>query len=288
MMPGNHDYDNGMVELWQHFQDNISSNIVLLNEYRPYSLKDFDRDVTVYPAYCDSKHSETNRIRWIADLAKREDSKLELGIVHGALTGLSPDLSNKYFNVSEAELAEIGLDLWLLGHTHLSYPANSEVFNRKVFNAGTPEPDGLDCQHQGTAWLIEIEQEKNFSARTIRTGKYLFNDLQYQVENQADLEKIKETLFAGKPDRKIVRLRLKGRIEEWLFNKKEDFYQELRKELAYLDIDDNNLKLRITEEVIDREFAANSFPHLVLKELAVTEEEDALQLAYELIKEVKE
>lgn len=288
VMPGNHDYDNGMVELWQYFKSNISGNILLLNEYRPYSLKDFDLDLVVYPAYCDSKHSDSNRIQWISELDRREEAQWEFAIVHGALKGLSPDLSNKYFNISEEELNEMEMDLWLLGHTHISYPLKEEVNKRKIFNAGTPEPDGLDCQHQGTAWIIQIDDDKNILARTIKTGKYYFNDLEYKVENQDDLIKIKEDLFEDAPFRKVVRLTLEGRVEEWLFNEKEDFFQELRGELAYLEIDDSNLKLRITEEFIDREFAANSFPHLILKELAASREDDALQLAYELIKEVKE
>lgn len=288
LIPGNHDYDNGMVELWEHFANNINSNIILLNEYRPYSLKDFDLDVVVYPAYCDSKHSETNRIKWIANLNSLEEAKYQLGIVHGALVGLSPDLSNKYFNISEVELNKLGLDLWLLGHTHLSYPLKKELSNRQVFNAGTPEPDGLDCQHQGTAWIIEIDEEKNIKARTIQTGKYNFKDLTYKVETQDDLINIKEKLLKNEPDKKIVRLSLNGRIEEWLFDEKEEVFQELRTGLAYLIIEDEELKIRITEEVIDREFAENSFPHLVLKELAASQEDDSLQLAYEIIKEVKE
>jgi len=290
LIPGNHDYDNGMVELWEHFNTNITGNILLLNEYKPYSLKDFDLDVLVYPAYCDSKHSETNRINWINELDSLEEAKWQLGIVHGALVGLSPDLSNKYFNISEVELNKLGLDLWLLGHTHLSYPLKQELSNRRVFNAGTPEPDGLDCQHQGTAWIIEIDDSdrKNITAKTIQTGKYNFKDLTYKVENQDDFTEIKEELLKSEPAKKIVRLSLSGRIEEWLFNEKEKVFQKLRKGLAYLIIDDGDLKIRITEEVIDREFAENSFPHLVLKELAATQEEDSLQLAYEIIKEVKE
>lgn len=290
LIPGNHDYDNGMVELWEHFNANISGNILLLNEYKPYSLNNFDLDVYVYPAYCDSKHSDTNRINWINELEKLEEAKWQLGIAHGALVGLSPDLSNKYFNISEVELNKLGLDLWLLGHTHLSYPLKQELSNRRVFNAGTPEPDGLDCQHQGTAWIIEIDDSdrKNITAKTIQTGKYNFKDLTYKVENQDDFTEIKEELLKSEPAKKIVRLSLSGRIEEWLFNEKEKVFQKLRKGLAYLIIDDGDLKIRITEEVIDREFAENSFPHLVLKELAATQEEDSLQLAYEIIKEVKE
>ncbi|MFW5961681.1 MAG: metallophosphoesterase family protein [bacterium] len=293
VMPGNHDYDNGMVELWERFSNNISNNILLLNQYQSYDLRDFDLDAKVYPAYCDSKHSDTNRLTWIKEIKETKEIKennevrWQIGIAHGALEGISADLSNQYFNISENELLQIDMDLWLLGHTHISYPLKDEISNRKVFNAGTPEPDGLDCKHQGTAWIIEIDQNKNITARTVYTGKYRFYDLNLQLESQVDLLKIKETLLKKDPEKKIVRLSLQGTVEEWLFQEKEDFYQELRKELAYLEIDDSQLKIKITEDLIDQEFMENSFPHLVLKNLAASKEEDALQLAYEMIKEVK-
>ena len=38
IIPGNHDYDNGMVELWSFFKKNISKKIKVLNEYKAFSL----------------------------------------------------------------------------------------------------------------------------------------------------------------------------------------------------------------------------------------------------------
>jgi len=122
----------------------------------------------------------------------------------------------------------------------------------------------------------------------VQTGKYYFSDLEYQLDEETDLKKIKNDLMGGRPSCRVLRLTLKGRIQEGLFSEIEFFYQDLRRELAYLDIDDSNLKLRITDELIDKEFTSGSFPYLVLKELAAAGEEDALQLAYEMIKGVKE
>ncbi|QTL97617.1 DNA repair exonuclease [Iocasia frigidifontis] len=299
VMPGNHDYDNGMVELWQCFQDNISDRLILLNKAKPYKLTHFDLDLTVYPAYCDRKHSAANKLDWIKDYYQGLDDggkcpgTYQLGIAHGALNGLSPDMSDRYFNMSEEELLELPVDLWLLGHTHIPYPANRELNNRRIFNAGTAEPDGLDCSHNGTAWLIEISREQEgsteVSATLLETGFYRFKDLSYTIEVRADLLRIKEELLSDNPEQSLLRLKLSGRVDEDLYNNKEAVYQELRDRLAYLEIDDSSLKLRITEEVIDREFSRSSFPYLVLKELAASkEDEDALQLAYELIKEVRE
>ena len=45
----------------------------------------------------------------------------------------------------------------------------------------------------------------------------------------------------------------------------------------------------ITPDVIDREFTQDSFPHKLLTELTDGEENaEALQIAYEMIQEVKE
>ena len=87
--------------------------------------------------------------------------KYKIGISHGALKGVSPDMTDKYFKMSKDELKNLNMDLWLLGHTHLPYPFEEEITNRKIFNCGTPEPDGLDCSHFGNSWFIEIDNNKN-------------------------------------------------------------------------------------------------------------------------------
>src|SRR5665648_758809 len=173
VLPGNHDYDNNMVELWKNFQE-ISQdihNIVFINQERPYSLADYDLNAVVYPAPCHSKHSDTNNIGWIKDANsdiyndkfKEKDTdknQIRIGIAHGALEGISPDLDSSYYNMSLAELTSAPVDVWLLGHTHITYPDKKKVTGWKVFNPGTPEPDGLDCKHTGNAWIITIGDTK--------------------------------------------------------------------------------------------------------------------------------
>ena len=45
VLPGNHDYDNGVIELWQEFSNIPSEKVLLINEERPYILDDYDLDI---------------------------------------------------------------------------------------------------------------------------------------------------------------------------------------------------------------------------------------------------
>ena len=382
VMPGNHDYDNNMVELWNNFQELSQdiNNIVFINQERPYSLADWDLNAVVYPAPCHSKHSDVNNTGWIKEeMIKEANSKakadsenpeansnvnintdakidtdtnintdpIRIGISHGALEGISPDLDSSYYNMSLAELEAAPVDVWLLGHTHITYPDKKKVNGWKIFNPGTPEPDGLDCKHTGNAWIITIgdtkavnsdtktensdtktensgtkaeindikaansdtkatnRMHKEVSGELITTGSYRFKDQRYTVRNKADFEKImgdllkgdipkndllngdilKDDLINGDPRFTIARLRIKGKLDEEAFNYRHEVRRTLEEAMACLIFDDSELGIKITSEMIHKEFSDGSFPSMLLS--ALTDDEEALQLAYEMIMEVK-
>src|SRR5665648_731667 len=347
VLPGNHDYDNNMVELWKNFQE-ISQdihNIVFINQERPYSLADYDLNAVVYPAPCHSKHSDTNNIGWIKDANsdidndkfKEKDTdknQIRIGIAHGALEGVSPDLDNSYYNMSLAELTSAPVDVWLLGHTHITYPDKKKVSGWKIFNPGTPEPDGLDCKHTGNAWIITIGDtkavdsdteaanigikavnsetkaldsetkaldydtkalnsntkassgsHKEVSGELITTGSYRFKDQRHTVRNKADFEKIMVNILKDNPGNTIARLRLGGKLDEETFNYRHEVRRTLEEAMACLIFDDSEVGIKITSEMIHKEFSDGSFPSMLLS--ALTDDEEALQLAYEMIMEVK-
>src|SRR5665648_31327 len=373
VLPGNHDYDNNMVELWKNFQE-ISQdihNIVFINQERPYSLADYDLNAVVYPAPCHSKHSDTNNIGWIKDANsdiyndkfKEKDTdknQIRIGIAHGALEGISPDLDSSYYNMSLAELTSAPVDVWLLGHTHITYPDKKKVTGWKVFNPGTPEPDGLDCKQTGNAWIITIGDikalnsdtkalntdtkalnhetkalntdtkalnhetkaldsetkaldsetkaldydtkalnsntkassgsHKEVSGELITTGSYRFKDQRHTVRNKADFEKIMGDLLMGDllkdgPGNTIARLRIKGKLDEETFNYRHEVRRTLEEAMACLIFDDSEVGIKITSEMIHKEFSDGSFPSMLLS--ALTDDEEALQLAYEMIMGVR-
>lgn len=295
VLPGNHDYDNNLVELWKTFQEIAQDihNIVFINQERPYSLAEWDLNATVYPAPCHSKHSDVNNIGWIQEEIIKEEmseenidkEQVRIGIAHGALEGISPDLDSSYYNMSLAELAGVSVDVWLLGHTHLTYPDKKTVTGWKVFNPGTPEPDGLDCRHNGNAWILTIRDNKEVSGELIETGSYKFRDQRFAVGEKEDFEKIVGELLKDDPCNTIARLRFNGKLEEETFNYRHEVRRKLEESLGYLIFDDSEVGIKITSEMIHKEFSDGSFPSMLLT--ALSEDEEALQLAYELILEVK-
>jgi exonuclease SbcD len=284
LMPGNHDYDNGMIDLWDNFMKTASDKIVFINDEHTYSLEDYGLNVHIYPAPCHSKHSSTNNIQWIKD-EQIDENYINIGIAHGALEGLSPDLEKTYYNMSVNELESLPMDLWLLGHTHIIYPSKSPISNEKTFNPGTPEPDGLDCKHKGQAWLIVVDDNKKTNAKLIQTGTYKFTDKVYPIEDRDDLDAILEELKKDEPEKTIARITLKGRVDEDEFDYRQEIYRSIEKNIMYLIVEDSDFKIKITTEKIHKEFLDGSFPQELL--LSLSDDEDTLQLAYELIMEVR-
>jgi len=289
ILPGNHDYDDGMVPLWDEFRGSSINKILLLNETRPYFLNEFGLDAAVFPAPCGEKHSATNNLGWIKELRRKpEGPKLNLGIAHGSLEGLSPDLTNDYFPMTFSELEETGMDLWLLGHTHISYPETRNATNQKIFNAGTPEPDGMDCRHEGGAWIISLDDSGVIEAERVNTGKFLFRDEERKVRGEDCFKKIIEEYNTTKARETILRLKVKGRIDRETFEKKENYYKALDRKHKYFILEDSELGIGITEEMIEEEFSSGSLPYLLIKRLIREEGLEEAQLAYEMIKEVRE
>lgn len=280
-LPGNHDFYSSNEDLWRIFEDNMLDSSILLKEYRPYDLEDYGVDMVVYPALCDSKHSPSNRLEWIRDF-EIDKTRLNIGIGHGAIRGISPDLQGEYFTMSREELSSLGLDLWLLGHTHVPYPLSGKSSQERIFNAGTHEPDGMNYRHEGSGFLISLDKTHIDSQRIV-TGKYRFEDRYDQIDGSLEtyLEAFKEGY--GKT---LLRLNLRGYISEEDYSKRSEFFKDLEGHVYYLDIRDQGLRTRLSPEKISEKFIHGSFPERML--LKVQEDKELLQLAYDLIEESRQ
>lgn len=281
VLPGNHDYNDGVIDLWDSFMELANEKIVFLKDEKPYSLKDYGLDLTLYPAPCHNKHSKENSLGWIKENGLVDTSKYHIGIAHGALEGLSPDIEGNYYYMAMDELYSLPMDLWLLGHTHVRYPLEEEISNHKIFNAGTHEPDGLNFRHEGSAWLIDLQEEGNKAERII-TGKYRFYDREVEIEGEDGLKDIEAWLLEGRPDRKITRISLRGSIDKDTYENLNSFYEKLQGEVFHLIIEDSQLKMRIDREMIEDEFTKGSFPYEFLSSL--DHDEEAMQIAYDLLR----
>jgi hypothetical protein len=214
---------------------------------------------------------------------------LKIGIAHGSLEGVSPDFDKTYYPMTNKELESIGLDLWLLGHTHLPWPERPDGKSR-VFISGTPEPDGFDCKHEGSAYIIKIESPSKRKVQRIVTGKYRFLIKQILLHNEDSIKRMEDEYCKEEYQNTILRLILKGRLKKEELTKVKEATKSIGEKVLYLEVIQEELNEEITSELINSEFTQDSFPHQLLLSL-LKEEEDvstkALQKAYDMIREIK-
>ena len=288
ILPGNHDYYEPYGSLWSDLRERAPEELLLMVQNEPYPLNDYGIDAVLYPAPCTAKHSPSNNLDWIRNVEKPE-ARWHIGVAHGAVKGISPDFEQQYYPMEEKELFSSGLHLWCLGHTHVRYPDREEAEKAFYMYSGTPEPDGFDCRHTGYAWIIEIDEEGKSIARSVETGRFRFVEMQKKVANLSDLEAVPRELAAHSvPLDTLVKLKLSGTLPEEDYKSRRAFFDRLRETYMYVEIDESELTVEITPEVISASYPEGSFPHLLLTRLAEKEDREALQIAYRLVEEVKQ
>ncbi|SMO38574.1 metallophosphoesterase [Fodinibius sediminis] len=287
LLPGNHDYVTPESDLWRYVNDAKDDHVIVLGEKAPKSLGDYDLPATIYPAPCHSKHSSENEIGWIADVEK--DSELiNIGIAHGSVPGVAPDMNDEHYPMTQEELSDSGVDLWLLGHIHVPWPDNPGQKDRILYS-GTPEPDTANCPHGGTALLVEIGESKEVYVQQLLTGKYRFENWDEHVTSKEELENLLQRAEQEESQEVVCRLTINGKLEEEACKSwHEEIFPKLREAFFYLKLDDSDLKRRITKEQVEEEFPQESFPDRLLSRFIENDQEEALQTAYELISEVQD
>lgn len=292
VLPGNHDFlQRSDDSLWPQMEKALGEGHLILEEQRPYDLSDHGIPVVLYPGPCLSKHSPESAVGWVRAISpqSRDEAKFHIGIAHGSLDGVSPDFDSRYFPMTHRELEEMGLDLWLLGHTHIRYPDQSEGSGDRLFYPSTPEPDGFDCRHEGFAWIIDLSQDHQPRYRSLSTGQYRFHDLDRQLTRESDVLSLHKELKDLAASKHLVKLRLHGRLSDQLLSDLRECISSCQTAFGYLEADTSDLIQEITQVEIDRDFTQGSFPHRLLSSLAANEPGSlALQLAYELVQKVKQ
>lgn len=285
ILPGNHDFYTGIEgRPWGPFIEKIRSlsvPIVLLSESRRYDLDHFDLPVSVFPGPCTAKHSGTNNISWIqGEKQKEEEKRLWLGIAHGSVEGLSPDLGGDYFPMTRKELDEAPVDLWIVGHTHKPFPAEGTVLPR-LFIPGTPEPDGFDCAHTGGAWLLDCNDSGLEAYRRIDTGTYRFYEEHAVAE---DVSAIGGAVSTEQPGGSLVSLTVTGALDRVEYEKLPDVLSELKKKFFYFRAKLDNLEEIVSIETIDEEFTPGSFPSRLIRALIEEDDGESAQVAYRVLR----
>jgi hypothetical protein len=164
------------------------------------------------------------------------------------------------------------------------FPATPGAEDR-IFCAGTPEPDGFDCGHEGYAFVIEIDDARKVSARAVRTGRLRFREEQARIATAVDLAAL-ESAWAG-PDAQttLLRLRLEGRVTREVRSELGALQSRLASRLLNLDLRADLLREEITREEIESEYSTGSFPCALLLHLLESGDQEALEIAHALLQE---
>ncbi|UMZ73795.1 metallophosphoesterase family protein [Natranaerofaba carboxydovora] len=292
ILPGNHDHLEAYDSIWESFKKEVSDHVLLLDKEISYDLSDYGLDVTLYPAPCYKKHSSNNNIGWIS---KVDNNKLSttwnFGVAHGSIKGVSPDFDSQYYPMEEDELENTGLDHWFLGHTHITYPETNSI-NPTFTYCGTPEPDGFDCKHGGYARIAEISTKDDKSkkprieSKIIETGEFKFTVLEKNISSSKQILEIKDKVKSA-PDKTLLRLNLSGTLDKEEFDLLYDAIKIINEEFLYLEFDDSEVNIAITPSLINEEFPEDSFPALLLNRLGDMDENDSLQIAFQMFRKVK-
>jgi hypothetical protein len=188
--------------------------------------------------------------------------------------------------MTERELLAIPMDLWLLGHTHVPYPAElaagGTLTGCRVFNPGTPAQTDLSNNTPGLCFVLTLTREdgvKRVEARAFRSGELRFYDL--AVEAGEDLEASIRAAVRDLPARSVLRLKLSGSVPEAVYADRLRLYDGLLRPFLVWEVNDDALCERITPEKIRAEFAEIGFAAAFLESLDDPRE---LQMAYDLVK----
>lgn len=292
VLPGNHDYYDKDVKVWQYFKDIMTSydNIMLLTDYRTYKLSANGEVIVLYPALCTSLHSAhgQNNLGWIKETVIENDGAYHIGIAHGAIDGETIDNEGQYFLMKRSELESIPVDAWLIGHTHVPIPRNlTEDFTtgNKIFNAGTHVQTDVSCNTEGLCFIVEIDKNK-----TVRAKKTVSGNLRFYRRNIAvTAGEMKNTIIRELEDiddNSVVDIILSGAVTASEYEDRTKIIDEALSRFVEGSYNDYSLSKLISKELIEAEFPETSFSAGLLTSLLDDPKE--AQLAYELLKSLKE
>ena len=292
VLPGNHDYYTPDAKVWQYFREEMTAfdNILLLTDYRPYPLTVNGEDVVLYPALCTAQHSAPgeNNLGWIKETVIPKDGACHIGLAHGAVAGETIDREGLYFLMTRDELEAIPVDVWLIGHTHVPFPRDLTeelVPAGKIFNAGTHVQTDVSCDTEGQCFIVELNADKSVRAKKVISGDLRF----YRRSIALTAGSMAETLtreLADLGDNSVVDLLLSGAVTAEEYENRYTIIENALSRFVEGTYDDYALSKLISKELIEEEFPETSFSAGLLT--ALLEEPKEAQLAYELLKSLKE
>ena len=292
VLPGNHDYYDADVKLWQYFKDLMREhdNIMLLSEFRPYELELNGERAVLYPALCTAHHSAPgeNNLGWIKAAQIPPDGTYHIGIAHGAVEGETIDSEGRYFIMTRRELESIGVDVWLIGHTHVPFPRNltqTPGEHGRIFNPGTHVQTDVNCNTEGQCFVIELDADKNVRAKKLTSGNLRFYRREVKISGEG-LETALTRALADIGDESAVDVIITGAVSAEEHENRAAIIDAALARFVEGTYNDYALSKIISKKMIESEFAETSFSAGLLN--ALMDEPKEAQLAYELLKALKE
>lgn len=284
VLPGNHDYCEGPEDkLWTRFRECAGENTLLLTESKPVRVG----QMVFYPCPCTDRYAEGNALDWLKQETTRDEKRVNIGLAHGAIEGLSFDREKRYYYMTREELERCNMDLWLIGHTHVPYPAQEVVSGQRIFNAGTHQQTDVADNAEGSVFLIEVADDKSITARRIHTGVIAFVRREAVLRHGDSLADVLAAAGDGLDKANTtLRLTLSGvaLAEEYL--ERYALYAKAAQAYLKLEVLDGGLQQEITGEMIDAETLEGSLENQLLKRYM--DDPELLNLAYGLVRQCRE
>ena len=295
VLPGNHDYYTGEEKVWKDFDDALrtcDNNIIRLDRFEPYPIEIAEETVVIYPAFCRSKHSRENNLGWIKEMSVPKSRQINVGMAHGAIEGVTPDMQKEYFLMTEPELQAIPMDVWLVGHTHIPYPGglseDEEIGGYRIFNAGTHAQTDLHNNTRGYGFIISVDKQGDkaqVSAKKYQSGTIFFYDIAVRVSSAEgdSLEALLQEKLDPLEAESVVRLTVTGSVVSEEYSRRRELYKKYCDRFLSWELQDDELHEEITLDRVREEFAESSFAAKLME--ALQGDQTELQMAYELLQE---
>lgn len=295
VLPGNHDYYTGEEKVWKDFDDALrtcDNNIIRLDRFEPYPIEIAEETVVIYPAFCRSKHSRENNLGWIKEMSVQKSGQINVGMAHGAIEGVTPDMQKEYFLMTEPELQAIPMDVWLVGHTHIPYPGglseDEEIGGYRIFNAGTHAQTDLHNNTRGYGFIISVDKQGDkaqVSAKKYQSGTIFFYDIAVRVSSAEgdSLEALLQEKLDPLEAESVVRLTVAGSVFSEEYSRRRELYKKYCDRFLSWELQDDELHEEITLDRVREEFAESSFAAKLME--ALQGDQTELQMAYELLQE---
>ena len=295
VLPGNHDYYTGEEKVWKDFDDALrtcDNNIIRLDRFEPYPIEIAEETVVIYPAFCRSKHSRENNLGWIKKMSVLKSGQINVGMAHGAIEGVTPDMQKEYFLMTEPELQAIPMDVWLVGHTHIPYPGglseDEEIGGYRIFNAGTHAQTDLHNNTRGYGFIISVDKQGDkaqVSAKKYQSGTIFFYDIAVRVSSAEgdSLEALLQEKLDPLEAESVVRLTVTGSVLSEEYSRRQELYKKYCDRFLSWELQDDELHEEITLDRVREEFAESSFAAKLME--ALQGDQTELQMAYEQLQE---